>query len=971
MADTRTQRADRLVGRARELGALEEAVERVVAGMPWGLEVVGEPGIGKSRLLAELGARADRRGCLVLDGRAAEFEREAPFGLLLDALNDYLRSLDPAFLQALGEETVAELAAIFPALATLRAQPASFGLQAERYRAHYAIRALLERLATRRPLVLTLDDVHWADEASIEAVAHLLRRLRGPLLVVAAARRPVERLATAFEVLERRGGGARLEPLPLSHAEGEALLGVAHDAATRADLYRESGGNPFYLEELARAAARGHTAAAGRAMPDLGDIVLPAGVATAIAGELADLSENARLVLDAAAVAGDSFEPELLAAITASPTSPALVALDELLSADLVRQTAAPRVFRFRHPIVRRAVYERAPAGWRLAAHARAAAALSAAGAAPADCAHHVERSAAPGDESSVALLVDAARSVAARAPLTAGRWLQAALRLLPGNATAERQLSLLSEAAGALRQAGAFDESLDALERAVALVPPDRPGDHAAIVVQIAAAKRQAGHPTESRALLERALHALTSADPESSLALRSELVIDRFYRGDFAAMKRLAIAVRDDASAAGAPLTESLASALASIAASSLGRIDRALDEFARAHAIFCTLSDEALSAGIELCGWLGLAAIRVERVTETLDYVQRGIGLARSTGQSSVFPGLLALQCRALLVAGRAGDAARVAETATDAAILTGNDELVIITCEAAAMAGILVGDLDDALASSREAVARTEHVGDSYFAPLAKLTLASALHARGDTAAARAELADLDAPAQELLELFGPDLLTHIHLELGELERAADAADRAVHRASELGLPRQRAIAACAHAAVLLARGEADAAARGALEAARLAEGIGNQLLAGRAHTLAGLALLAAGDRAGGAGALERGHALLAGCGAIREAQRPARELRRLGHRVSRPPRVATGKTWAALSPREREVADQVAAGKTNREVAAALYLSEKTIESHLARIYDKLGLRSRTALAALVARAAVDGRSDQT
>ena len=93
---------------------------------------------------------------------------------------------------------------------------------------------------------------------------------------------------------------------------------------------------------------------------------------------------------------------------------------------------------------------------------------------------------------------------------------------------------------------------------------------------------------------------------------------------------------------------------------------------------------------------------------------------------------------------------------------------------------------------------------------------------------------------------------------------------------------------------------------------------------------------------------------------------------ARELRRLGRRVTPPPRVATGKTWAALSPREREVAEQVAAGKTNREVAAALFLSEKTIESHFARIYDKLGLRSRTTLAVIIARAGTrTGRGEGT
>jgi DNA-binding CsgD family transcriptional regulator len=89
--------------------------------------------------------------------------------------------------------------------------------------------------------------------------------------------------------------------------------------------------------------------------------------------------------------------------------------------------------------------------------------------------------------------------------------------------------------------------------------------------------------------------------------------------------------------------------------------------------------------------------------------------------------------------------------------------------------------------------------------------------------------------------------------------------------------------------------------------------------------------------------GGIVALECAHALLTAGGATREAQRAARELRGLGRRVARSRRVATGRSWGALSPREREVADQVATGKTNREVAAALFLSEKTIESHLSRI----------------------------
>ena len=105
-----------LVGRGHELAEIELALDRLAAGEPWLVQIVGEPGIGKSRLMAELGNAAAERGYLVLDGRAAEFERDIPFGLFVDALNDYVGSLEPALLRALDEELLAELASVFPAV---------------------------------------------------------------------------------------------------------------------------------------------------------------------------------------------------------------------------------------------------------------------------------------------------------------------------------------------------------------------------------------------------------------------------------------------------------------------------------------------------------------------------------------------------------------------------------------------------------------------------------------------------------------------------------------------------------------------------------------------------------------------------------------------------------------------------------------------------------------------------------------
>jgi predicted ATPase len=198
-------RLDTLVGRAGELAELERGLDRAGSGDPWFVQVVGEPGIGKTRLLSELGLRAEQRGWLVLDGRAAEFERDVPFGLMVDALNDYLGGLEPALLRSLEDDELAELASIFPALSRYADEVTVRGGEAERYRAHYAIRALLERLARRQPVALALDDVHWADAASVEVIGHLVRRFRGPLLGAFAFRRPPERLAAALVAAERGG----------------------------------------------------------------------------------------------------------------------------------------------------------------------------------------------------------------------------------------------------------------------------------------------------------------------------------------------------------------------------------------------------------------------------------------------------------------------------------------------------------------------------------------------------------------------------------------------------------------------------------------------------------------------------------------------------------------------------------------------------------------------------------------------
>ena len=178
-----------LVGRVAELAHLEHALSEVTRGRWGALDLVGEPGIGKTRLLEELRDHADRRGALVLSGSGSELERDLPFWVFVNALDDFVRALDPRLLEQLDGEVRADLAHVLPALVgreTGRTAP----LAHERYRTHRAVRELLERLTATRPLVLILDDLHWADPASVELIGSLLRRPPDAAVLVALALRP-------------------------------------------------------------------------------------------------------------------------------------------------------------------------------------------------------------------------------------------------------------------------------------------------------------------------------------------------------------------------------------------------------------------------------------------------------------------------------------------------------------------------------------------------------------------------------------------------------------------------------------------------------------------------------------------------------------------------------------------------------------------------------------------------------------
>ena len=771
----------------------------------------------------------------------------------------------------------------------------------ERYRSHRAIRTLLALLAAERPLVLVLDDLHWSDAASIELIGALLRRgPRAPVLF-ALAFRPSQapgRLSAALAVPAVR----RIALGELSEVQAGELLGDLEPGAVAA-IYRHGGGNPFYLEQLARAGGETWRHRTPRTLRETG--FLPPSQRRS-PGSSRRCRRKQRALLDGAAVAGEPFEAGLAAAIAELSLPEGLAALDALLALDLVRPTPVPRRFIFRHPLVRRAVLESAPGGWKLAAHARAAAALAAGGAAAAECAHHVEHSAGPGDEKAIALLLRAGAETASRAPAVAAHWFEAALRLLPAE-DRERQVDVRVDLARTLRSLGELERCRETLLDALALLPADALARRVELTARCAAIEHWLGRHEEAHQRLARAWNELPDRSTPAAAALQLELTVDGLYELDFEQTVSMGHGALAASRATGDRVLIAAAASALALGEAAAGQIAAAREHREEASRLVDRLSDAELAPRLETLYYLGWAENYLEHYDDAAAHADRGIAIARSTGEGRLLVPIGLIKGYTFEMQGRVAEAIELCETAVEATRLSASThDLSWALCELA-FAKYHAGHLESAIAAAEESARVGGRLaGDTMPAGGGGpgWVLGMSLFEAGEIERGREVMHSLgsdDLPHKIPVEkCFDWEVLALVELARGRKEAAEGYVRRSEEHAAKLGLRLPTALALRARAAFLLADEQPLAAAELAKRSAEVAAAAGARLPAAFSLALAGRALDAGGEREEAIAVLRQAESELDACGAIRGRDEMRHELLRLGvptapPRPSRPPR----------------------------------------------------------------------------
>jgi DNA-binding CsgD family transcriptional regulator len=916
-----------LRGREPELAAIAAAVTSIRQGQAHVVLVEGPPGIGKSALLAETCAMAQRAGVRALLGEAFESQQSVPFAPLLEALSKCEPPvLDPHISRQLGAQ----------------ADP--------RYWVMHDLEGALESAAAHSPLAVVIDDIQWSDTGTLVALCSLIAGLgQVPILWVLAARSGRRRSAVTETMTRlKRDGAHRLQVGAVPPAAVAAI--VADVLRTGADgsllaLADQAHGNPFLLVELLRGLrdegrlriVSGRAAVVGER--------LPRRLAASMEDRLGGLSDDARQIVRVAAVLPPRFSADQLAAMMRKPPSALVSALDETLQADLLADDGEQ--LRFRHDLLRHAALETLPRSMRRALQREAVAVLLQAGAAPAEVAMQLAESAEDGDRAAVTTLRLAAQAIAGSDAAAAADLSSRALQLVPPG-DPDRG-SLVAETVVLLHSAMRSDEARTLGDTALAGVLPPQQEAEVRLSLSTMTARSTVARAHENLRALE-----LPGLQPVTRARHHAWLAYNLAMSGDPAAAVPAAEAAVAAGEATGDLQTQVMSGLSLACIDGARGGCSRALDRVAELRRRTRSADHEPY-VGILDFHHANLLAV-LGRLDAARSVLVEGVTRARRERNGLLLSIWTQFGGGVSLAAGELSDARAELDTGVQLGdeVLAGTFSGVV---QMLTLSQLAAHTGDGEMARAATAAARLV-TGDSSPAVrrLAARILAMAAATRGDSVAAVRLLADDPlAPATPLLPNdFGyHPWVARIALAAGDPAMAARAAATAESFERESpGVALFMGVAA--HTRGLAVRDSALL-----VDAARVLAGTQRPLLFAAAAEDAGRALASEGRLPGAIEQLNSAFDAYRSHDATADARRVGRLLRQHGaaRRVLARERPDSG--WASLTGSELKVVRLIATGATNRSAAEQLFLSPHTVSSHLRSAFAKLGVNSRMQLARVV------------
>ena len=966
------------VARGRELARLDAALAAVIDGAPRCVLIGGEAGVGKTRLVSEFAGRAHQAGMRVLAGGCVDVSGGLPYGPISEAFRGLERDLgNSGLLELLGADHT-ELQRFLPGGAETAAGAGVSGRLVQG-RLFELLMRLLYRLGEATPVILVVEDLHWADRSTLDLLAFLSSNLREERLLLIATYRSDQVPVPALNVFRAEFGrlAERVDLSRFGHQEFAAflatILGARPPGAIIDQLFALSDGNPFFAEELV---AAGLDSAGTRLPPGLRDILLAR--AQVLSAEVQD-------TLRVAATIGRRVDHPLLATVSELDERALLRALREAVTHQIL--VADPDgTYVFRHALTREAVYGDLLPGERMHLHGRVARALeqdpdrAANGAsAAAELAHHWNEA---GDlPRTLSASVAAARAASEAAAFAAAeRQYERALTLWERVGADDRptgldQAGLLQEAAETARWTGDAQRAVTLVERALALVNPAvDPGRVGALQERLGLYLWEAGEGRRSLAAYERATQLLPEQPPSAARAQvlaahgATLMLSSRYHEAQAQCLEAIRMA-----RAVGAHGPETHALNTLGFAVAMLGDPDEGVDLLEESRRIAEQTND--VDAICRAYTNLSTVLALVGRLTAAIEVAERGTALTRRLGvELSGGAVLLGMEAFILFRLGRWDEAEDLSRELLSRPVPQG---LILFAHTTQVELHTARGELDqgrDSLAAARRSA--TGVTDPLVLGHLHAAAAELALWHRNLPAAAEAVNEGIRTVAgteedQLLLRLCGLGLRLQADraervpprraaAELPAIQAAAGSllarAERAAARPSGL-FPEARAHLLACRAELSRLADRPDPAAWAAAAAAWA--DLGFPFSTARARWWQAEALLHAHAQAKATEALREAYRLADALGAIRLCDE-IQLLAARGRLDLRPPRAPEQPPAAEPSPadafrltaREREVLRHVAVGSTNRQIARGLFISEKTASVHVSNIIRKLGVSNR-------------------